>query len=225
VGLWGHSLEAELILILIVILFFLTILLFIPLKVSFYLVVDDGQRFRVKVSWLFGLIQKDMKKRGEAEKGRKTVEADIERDGTWGGKKEKKKEKDEKSEKRRKRKIPARDTLEILRDREFMDRVLVLIRDLMRSLQFRDFRANLRFGLDCPSDTGSLYGYLSAILALFPADVRLEPSFDQEVVEGDASGSVWFLPYRVMLATLGFLASVERLRRLLWMARVWRRGG
>lgn len=177
--------------------FFLVILLSIPLDIESYFVVGEKQKPRMKIRWLFGLIHKNLEK------------------------KEKRTEKKKPSKKPRR----PRNISEHLNNQEFMRRVAVLVKELISTLQFRNFEARLRFGLPDPSDTGFLFGYLCAmqpLLTSFQVDARFEPSFDEEVIEGCTKGSLRLCPIRIILPIVRFMASIKTIRTVMGIAMRWR---
>lgn len=185
--------------VLLLIVFLLLLFIFIPLDIESYFVIGEKERFSVKIRWLFGLIHKELDKKEKRTK----------------------KEKKAKKKKPSKRPRRPRNISEPLSDREFMRRVKVLVEELISALQFRNLKARLRFGLDDPSDTGFLFGYLCALqplLASFQIDARFEPSFDEEVIEGYAKGSLRLWPIKIILPIVRFMASIKTIRILMGLA-------
>lgn len=98
------------------------------------------------------------------------------------------------------------------------DRVLRLLRSLRRGVRVREVKLRARVGLGDPADTGMLVGWAAPLLAVARAapglDLRLEPDFAREVLEGEARGELRAFPLLVLPPLLRFALSPATLRAL-----------
>ena len=63
-----------------------------------------------------------------------------------------------------------------------------ILRDLLKSIHFKNISCRLCFGLDDPAQTAIISGYLwflASALGLFPARIFIEPWFEGERLEGE----------------------------------------
>jgi hypothetical protein len=63
-----------------------------------------------------------------------------------------------------------------------------ILRDLLKSIHFKNISGRLCFGLDDPAQTAIISGYLwflASALGLFPARIFIEPWFEGERLEGE----------------------------------------
>jgi hypothetical protein len=179
---------------LVALLLILLFLLLVPWDVEFQLHWGGERRSKAKVAWLF--FQKDLEKTPKEEE-----------------------------EKKPRRKKEAKRDLALFQfflNLDFLDRIWGYIGEMIETLRVRGLQANLRFGLSDPADTGVVLGYLWALKTMvpLPGELVLEPSFQQEVLEGSARGSVRFRPFSFICPTLRFLAGTWW--QLLGMAKKWR---
>lgn len=78
--------------------------------------------------------------------------------------------------------------LQLWEDPEIQDAIhqsLVLIKKVFHHILPRKLRANLRFGLEYPDQTGKLYAFLSAFYGMYGKSLILEPDFENKILEGD----------------------------------------
>jgi hypothetical protein len=163
----------------------------------------------MRLKWLFGLVDTDIKRKKKTEKER-----------------EKRKERKPKS---RGRQVNPKLILKLLRTRGLIPRVWKLITDLLRLLKPRDFKADIKVGLDDPADTGVLFAIIGPpLLFIDPAitnRISIQPSFAESAVfEGYMHAVVRFLPIQIVLAVIGFIFSLPALR-VAWtfMRNRWKR--
>ncbi len=176
----------------------LTILvLSVPLDAVLRVDMYGRPRFRMRLTWLFGLIGKDVS-RGEKqpEKQKRAVEA---------------------RPKPRKRGIGARAVVEILRTKGLPGQVKGLLKGVLSCLKIRDLGANLKVGLGDPADTGFLFAVIGPATQYFrPSflrEIRLEPSFaDGVVCEGYLHGVVRLQPIQLAPPLLRFTFSLAAIR-------------
>jgi len=108
----------------------------------------------------------------------------------------------------------------ILRTRGLFPQVGRFFRDLIHSFEFRDFRLELRAGLDDPYDTGMLFAYAGPasvmLYQLAPGRVSIQPVFDGAACDGVSSGVLRLWPVRVVGAALKLALSPPSSGRWRW---------
>ena len=194
-------------------LFVLTALtLSVPLDMAVRIEVYGRPKFKVRLGWLFGLINKEMvtgKKKAEDEKGAedepKPEVPEREIEGT---------------PKRRKRRVSARTIFEIIRTKGLLRQTIGLLKGILGCFKIKDLVASFRVGLDNPADTGLLFALVGPVNFLlssrFPHAVKLQPSFsDEAVLEGYLSGTVALRPIRLVPPFLKYIFSLMMLS-VLW---------
>ena len=174
----------------------ITILL-VPLDLVLHMDVYGRPRFRMRLAWLFGLVDKEItvKKRRREEKRRKVEGKPKLKEITnrvWS-------------------------IIEILRTKGLLAQFKRLLKDLLGGLEIRDLGADFRLGLYDPADAGLLFAVIGPATAFlnssFPYHLRLQPSFDDEAnIEGYADGTVRVRPYKVVTPMLRFVFSLAVLR-------------
>ena len=162
----------------------------VPVDVVLDLDTVARPKFRVRLTWLFGLVSKEVRK-GE--------------------------KRPEKKERRRKR-PGIRAIVEILRARGFLSQLQKLIRDTFRCLEIKRLECDLRVGLDDPADTGLLFAVVGPITiflgnSLFRR-IRVWPSFEEAVFEGHAHGVIRVQPIKLFPPLMRFIFSLLTLRVL-----------
>ena len=185
---------------------FLLLLLLVPIDVEGGVVL--GKRPYVRIVWLFGLIRKDLL------------------DET-GSAKEPFSEEHEQLQERETREPPAqatkkepagngqrwsiRDVLSIIRTEGLIGNLKRLLKGLVGALRVRHLRARLRMGFEDPADTGQVAGYLWSAIgyleSLYSFDVKIEPLFCEEAMEGEGNGALRIWPALVVLPLLRFSLS------------------
>lgn len=186
---------------------FIVLILCIPLNVTFHIDTYGKPRFRMKLTWLFGLIRKEARKKKPAQKEEKV---------------EKKGPADEK-----KRKVVI---LRILRTKGLLRRAIRLVKDVLVRLRIRDLVVDFKVGLDDPADTGLLFAVVgSAALFLrlgYRHRIRVQPVFvGGPVFEGHSHVGVKLWPIQMVPALLRFGFSLATIRGLkVLFASKWREG-
>ena len=191
------------------------LVLCVPLGITLRLDVYGRPKLRLKLTWLFGLVGK------EVSKGKKKPE-----------KKEKPEEKKvmvEGRPKPRGRRRGAKLIFNLLRTKGLPRQIKNLVTGIFRALKIGDFGADFRIGLDNPADTGLLFAAIGpAVLLLssaFPHRMRMQPSFaDEAVFEGYLHGALSLRPILLISPVLGFVFSMPAFRvikTLVWSK--WKR--
>jgi hypothetical protein len=169
----------------------LLLVLSIPVGLALRLDVNGRPSFSVRMFWLFGLVSKKLETKEK-----------------FGPKKEKPK-------KKKKRNI--RRIIAILTTRGLLKQIKILIRDVLKSTNIRQLRADFRVALDNPADTGLFFACLGPAFALFnrPGRCRIyiEPVFEEEaLLEGYMQAVIRLLPIRLIFYLLKFIFSFPVLR-------------
>ncbi len=188
--------------ILVVLVVLVVILLSIPIALS-YEAEWRGRRakVRLKVLWLFERVGWELPRSAKKEEKPGPERRREPRSRKWGQ--------------------SGRSALAVLRTRGLFPQVGRFFRDLMHSFEFRDFRLELRAGLDNPYDTGMLFAWAGpasvALYRLAPGRVSIQPVFDGAAFEGASSGVLRLWPVRVVGAVfkLAFSPPAFRVYRVL----------
>ena len=175
----------------------LILVLCVPLDLVLHTDVYGRPKFRLRMSWLFGLVSK------EVTKGKKKPE-------------EKKKEIEGKQKPGGKRRR-TRFIFEILRTKGLLRQTQDLLREVLRRIKIRDLAADFRVGLDNPADTGLLFALIGPatflLSSFFPHRIRVQPSFgDEAVFEGHLHGAVRVQPIQLVTPFLRFAFSLATIR-------------
>ena len=189
--------------------FLIILVLCIPVDMSFHLEAYGKPKFKMKMVWLFGLVNKEL--------GRKKKESDGEENTT------------ESRPKRTKRTIKAKTILQIMKTKGFLRSLVNLLKNIFSHLRIKDFSANFRVGLDDPADTGILFATIGAATSVLSSlgyhQIRVEPSFEDEVVfEGDLCGTIRLSPIQLAPPFIRFVFSLSTIRvlKLLFLTK-WKR--
>ena len=175
----------------------LIFVLCVPLDMALYADVHERPKFRLKLSWLFGLVSKEVTKEKEKPKEKRRVVED--------------------KRKPRKRRKGMSAIFNILRTRGLLRQLIGLLRDILSRLKVRELGADFRIGLDNPADTGLLFALIGPTTLFrsssFPHEIRVQPSFEDEVVfEGYSYGVVRLQPIQLVIPFLRFAFSLATIR-------------
>lgn len=169
------------------------LLLCVPLDMSFRLNVYGRPEFRIRLTWLFGLVSKEVKSRKKrVEQKEETVE-------------------------RRGRGKSTRAIFKILRTKGLPRQLKRLVKDVLNCLKVRELRVNFRVGLDDPADTALVFGPIGLAMlfleAYSPYEIAVQPSFDGEAVfEGYSYGAVRLRPIQLVVPFTRFAFSLAAIR-------------
>ena len=183
---------------------FVVFVLCVPLDVALQVDVYGRPKSSMKVIWLFGLVNKEIKRDKKENPKRKPEE--------------KKRKKDNKA------------IFEILRIKGFLRQLIVLARGSFRRLEIKELEINFKIGLDNPADTALLFAFVGPTTALLnpPSNYRrieINPSFaDDAVLEGNIHGVMRLLPVKLIAPFTKFVFSLPVMRaiKILVSAR-WKR--
>lgn len=164
------------------------LVLCVPLDAALSMDASGRPKFRLRLVWLFGLINKEVSRE--------------------------KKKPEEKLKK--KRGIGFRSILKILRTRGLPGQFKDLVRGILGQLKIKDLVANFKIGLDNPADTGLLFALIGATTSFLrlPSQyqIRVQPSFDKAVFEGFSYGHVRLRPIKLVGPFMRLVFSLAALR-------------
>jgi len=178
---------------------FIAIVLSVPLDLEFRIEVPGKPKFTARLVWLFGLVKKELK-RGKKKEDKKPVNR-IEQ---------------------------ARAILDILRTKGLLKRLRCLFKGILSRIKLREFRIDLKVGLDDPSNTGLILAIIGppAFLAnsFLPVQINVQPSFDKATLEGNVYVRARLRPIRLVIPLLRFAFSKPAMRVVKkWIVRKWKR--
>ncbi len=173
----------------------------VPIDMALHVDGHGMPKFRLRLSWLFGLVDKEI----------------------TGGKKEA-----EAKRKPGKRSWGIRDIFEILKTNGLLRQSYGLVKGILSCLRIRNIVADLRIGLDNPADTGLLFAVIGPALAFlnprFPHQIRVQPSFEEAVLEGYSYGRVRLRPIQLVTPFLKFALSPAAIRAVkILVVNKWKR--
>ena len=180
-----------------------------PLDLRLHIDTYGRPRFRMRLSWLFGLVNKEITKKEEKPEDKKKAV---------------------KLEQKPKEKRPgARIILEILRVKGLLRQIKILLKDILRLPRIRAIEADLKVGLGDPADTGLLFAFIGPAAPFlgssFRNEIKVQPSFtDDAILEGSLCGALRLRPFQVITPLLRFVFSLPTLRvaKILVVAK-WKR--
>lgn len=104
-----------------------------------------------------------------------------------------------------------------------------LLNGLVYAIRIRYLRGSIRIGLQDPADTGqaagSLWSVAGFLQSLYPIELKIEPSFSQEVLEGEGQGALRVWPILVAQSLLRFSFSRPALSASMRIIRIMRQKG
>jgi hypothetical protein len=169
----------------------------LPLDLRGNIDISGRLKFRMRISWLFGLVNKDIAKSEKKPKDTKKAIKDK-RQPKGGGPR-------------------AKIILEILRVRGLFRQIKLLLKDILRLFRIKDLVADLKVGLGDPADTGLLFaiiGPINSILGYYlPNRINVQPSFkDEFILEGSLYGALRLRPIQFIPPILRFAFSLPTAR-------------
>ena len=180
----------------------------IPVQLDVHAELTDRPHARVRLRWLFGLLNVRLGGRRSRVQA-PPAEAVAIKNGLAGPN-------------ARKPSGRGRRLIAALETRGVMARVVLFVHDLFGLVRVQNFVLRARYGFDDPADTGQLYGALAPVLVLASVkevDLICTPDFAQQSVEGTCSGIISVRPLSVAGVIVAFLCSPP-----VWRAAIsWRR--
>jgi len=186
--LWVIAIVASLVVI-------LFLVLCVPLDMVLHADVYGKPKFRLRFSWLFGLVSKEIT-------GKKKKPPDKRRAAKG---------------KKKHGRIDTRVIFRILRTKGVLRRLKELLKDVFSCLKFRELVADFKIGLGNPADTALLFAIIGPATAFLGSShlhkIRFEPSFgDDAVLEGYSHVTVRLRPIRLVSPFPKFAFSLTALR-------------
>ncbi|MFC1905252.1 hypothetical protein ACFLXL_00400 [Chloroflexota bacterium] len=174
----------------------LLILLTLCIPIDLVISVDTRQnpKYKVRLLWLFGLIDWQFKKAAKKPETQPQVT----------------------SKQKQRRRIGTRTVYRIFRTKGLWLQLKHLIVGIYKSLKVKELTAHLKLGLESPVDTGILFaiaGPVNYLLSLLPHKIKIWPVFDSDIVfEAYGNGTARLCPALVMITLLKFIFSLPSLR-------------
>jgi len=185
----------------------LVFLLSVPLYIVLQADVCDKPKVRLRYSWLFGLVKREITKKKQKPSG-ETADA-------VSGKKQ--------------HRGDIKLVLRVLKTKGVLKLFKELLKDLLSCFNLRNLVAEFRIGLGDPATTGLLFAFVGPVVAfLHPPRVNrilLEPCFDADIVfQGYSRGTVSLQPIKLVPPVLkaAFSLTAIRVARILISSR-WKR--
>jgi len=172
---------------------FLILLMCIPVETTVTLDTKSGKKFSLIVSWLFGIVTKDLGNRRPKQIKETKVTGKI---------------------KRLLLRFDIDFVSQIINAGGLINRFKDLISGIYRQVKIKEITGDLVIGLEDPVSTGMLFaviGPANALLNLHPRyNVSIRPFFDDEnVLEGNLYGNVKVRPIRLIGPAIKLAASKE----------------
>ncbi len=170
------------------------LVLCVPIDVAFYICTHTSHKFRIRLIWLFGLVDKEL------EKGKEKTEKKIIKD-----------------KQRHRGGISASTIFQILKTKGLITQLKQLVVDIFNCFKIKRLGADLVIGLDNPADTGLLFAIAGPVnnflSSYFHYDISLQPSFDNEAtLKGDLHGVIRSWPIRFIRPITRFIFSLPAFR-------------
>jgi hypothetical protein len=178
----------------------LSLLLAVPLVVSFRLQGIEPFEGQVRIRWLFGLVRFRIRVPGVRRRRRRGARTEASNDvrATRG------------------RRDGRARALAILGQAAFRRRATRLVRDLVRAAHPSEIGVRMRLGLGDPADTGRLWAIVgplnAAALGLRNAEVRIEPEFLDPALELEIQGRLLLVPLQLLALAVAFALSPSSIR-------------
>lgn len=172
-----------------------------PLDASLDVNTSEKPKFRLRLIWLFGLISKELSRKGEKPKEKP----------------------------KRKGRVGFSTILKILRTKGLLKQLRNLVKGILGQLKIRELMVNLSLGLDDPADTGLLFAVVGATTPFInlPSQyqIKVQPYFhDKDSFEGYIHGLLRLQPISLIGPLLRFTFSLAVLRVVkILVLRKWKR--
>ena len=172
------------------------LILCVPLDMTLHADIHGKPEFRLRFSWLFGLVSKEITgKKEKHEKEKRVVK--VKRKHRWRD---------------------ARVIFTILRTEGLLRQLKdLIIKGVFSHLKARDIVADFRIGLGDPADTGLLFAFIGPATIFFGSShrhqIKIEPSFgDDAILEGYSHGTVRLHPIQLVPPLLKFIFSLTTIK-------------
>ena len=182
-------------------------ILWVPLDIVLNVNIHGKPEVRLRFSWFFGLVSRDMPGAREKPVAKKKTE--------------------KAKEKRRWRDI--RTIFKLLRTKGLLRNFIKLVKGIFSCFRFRDMVTDFRIGLGDPANTGLLFAVLGPACVVIGSSrfsrINIQPAFDDSVVlDGYSHGTARLHPIRLVPPLLKFTFSTPT-ARVAWrlLAEKWKR--
>jgi hypothetical protein len=173
----------------------LLLALCVPLNTVVHADMYGKPKVRLRLSWLFGLVSKEIT--GEKEKPAEKKRAGKAKKKRW--------------------RVDTRIISRILSTKGLLRQLIELLKGVFSCFKFRDLVADLKIGLGDPADTGLLFAIIGPATAVFGSShrhqIRLEPSFgDDAILQGYSHGKIRLHPVRLVPPLMKFTFSITTIK-------------
>lgn len=185
------------------------LVLCVPLEMVFHADVHGRLKFRLRLSWFFGLVSKELirgkKKPGEKEKATEGKQKSGKRRGGTGL------------------------IFEVLRTKGLLRQTKGLLKDILSCFKVKKIKADFRVCLGDPADTGLFFALIGPAIPLlrFPFfnEISIKPSFEDDAFfAGYSYGRVRLRPISLATPILKFVFSTASIRAVKKVvSRKWKR--
>jgi hypothetical protein len=185
------------------------LVLCVPLDFVFDIEVYGRPKVRMRLTWLFGLVRKELWRGGERREEEVRVVPEKRRRGE--------------------RRVRVGTILQILRTKGLLRRAHRLLKDIVSRVKVRELLVDFRVALDNPADTALAFGAIGVVSGFLGSssrhEIKVSPSFDGEaLLEGYSHGWLRLWPIQLVIPLLRFALSLAALRavKILIVAK-WKR--
>ena len=169
------------------------LVLCIPLDLIVHVNTSESPAYKVRLLWLFGLIDQDLRKTTGKKPAKKEKVAEV------------------RTKKKPGRGISPSTIYRILRTTGLFSQVKRLLTGIVNSLKIKHLAANLKLGLENPADTALLFavtGPVNFLLSLLPYRITIWPTFDSDLaLEAYVHGAARLWTILLVFALLKFIFS------------------
>lgn len=181
------------------ILFLLVLVLCAPLHARCTVKADDSLAYSCRVTWLFGLLSRDISTHSQKRHHGKQSITGVAR---------------------------SRFPLSVIYDPAVRNRFLLFIKRILRTISVREFGIDLKVGLDDPADTWMIAAAAVWITLFlhppFPHTISIQPCFtDEFIINGTILADVRIIPITVAAPAAGFAFSGPVMRMM--VNTIWKR--
>jgi hypothetical protein len=170
-------------------------LLWVPLDLALNTEINEKPKVRLKFSWFYGLVSREIPRQKVRPTGQKPVS----------------------KKKKKSRFVNYRVFFSVIRTKGLFRQLRNFIKDLLSCFRFRDMAADFTIGLGDPADTGLLFAIAAPATALYGLSdehrIRIRPSFsDDAVLQGYSRGTIRLRPIRLVPPFLKLVFSLPAAR-------------
>ena len=169
-------------------------ILSIPFEIHSHIEVYEKPKFRIRLTWLFGLLKKDIRAKKKPAKKKEKEKPGEGRKWLWAA-------------------------FRIIRTKGMLKELRRLVKRILNSLKIRELRVNFKVGLDDPADTAFLVGIINFSRVFwkpsFPHEIDIQADYEGQVfLEGYTHLTVRVLPIQIVVSLLRFLFSWSSIKAM-----------